>query len=241
MKICILDADAAFGRLLGRLITDFDKTGTDLSLTLYENAHDFFENEKNADGFDIAFVSVSLPDSNGIEVAEKLRTVSPKTIIIFMSGYRDFFSPQAFYCLAKPVSADEFNAVFTLAVKKCEEINRSIVVKWQNKRNRIPLDEISFIEGYNRHLIVHTTSGNYETVGKLTAIYAILQPHGFVRTHQGFVVNMHYIRAVENDSVLLTNGQRVMMSVRMRHETLLAFDRFYGRAMPCDVRIQTVI
>ncbi len=226
MKICILDDDAAFCRQLGRLITDFDKTNSDLSLTLCENAQDFLENEKQANGFDLAFVSVSLPDGNGIAISEKLRAISPKTIVIFVSDCCDFFSPQAFYCLAKPVSADEFNAVFTLAVKKYEEINRSIVVKWQNKRNRIALDEISFIEGYNRHLIVHTTGGNYETVGKMSDIYALLQPHGFVRTHQGFVVNMHYIRAIENDTVLLTNGERVMMSVRMRHETLLTYDNF---------------
>ncbi|MBQ3518045.1 MAG: response regulator transcription factor [Clostridia bacterium] len=226
MKICILDDDAAFARLLGRLITDFDKTNSDLSLTLSDNAYDFYENMMQANGFDIVFISVDLPDENGIAIAEKIKNVFPKTILVLLSEYSTFFSPQAFYCLAKPVREDEFNAVFTLAVKKYMETNRSIVVKWQNKRNRIALDEISFIEGYNRHLIVHTVNGNFETVGKIPDIYAVLQPHGFVRTHQGFIVNMHYIRAIEADSVLLTNGQRVMMSVRMRHETLLAYDNF---------------
>ncbi|MBE6811391.1 MAG: response regulator transcription factor [Ruminococcaceae bacterium] len=226
MKICILDDDAAFARLLGRLITDFDKTNSDLSLTLIDSACLLFENAKQANGFDIVFISVELPDGNGIAIAEQLKNISPKTIIIFMSDYRDFFSPQAFYCLAKPIREDEFNAVFALAVKKYIEINQSIVVKWQNLRTRIALDEISFIEGYNRHLIVHTVNGNFETVGKIPDIYAVLQPQGFVRTHQGFIVNMHYIRAIEADSVLLTNGHRVMMSVRMRHETLLAYDNF---------------
>lgn len=226
MKICILDDDAAFSRELGRLITGFDKTNTDISLTLAESADEFFVSMMQANGFDAVFVSIDLAEQNGIAIAEKIKIISPKTIIIFMTEFRDFFSSKAFYCLAKPVREDEFNAVFTLAVKKYEETNRSIVVKWQNKRNRILLDEISFIEGYNRHLIVHTTTASFETVGKISDIYALLQPHGFVRTHQGFVVNMHYIRAIEADSVLLTNGERVMMSVRMRHETLLAFDNF---------------
>lgn len=119
--------------------------------------------------------------------------------------------------------------MFTLAVKKYRELNQSIVVKWQNQRIRIALDEISFIEGYNRHLIVHTTNGNFEIVGKISDIYTVLQPQGFVRTHQGFIVNMHYIRAIETDSVLLTNGQRVMMSVRMRYDTLKTYDSFVDR------------
>ncbi len=226
MKICILDDDAAFSRELGRLITGFDKTNTDISLTLAESADEFFVSMMQANGFDAVFVSIDLAEQNGIAIAEKIKIISPKTIIIFLTAYRDFCSPQVFYCLAKPIREDEFNAVFTLAVRKYAEISASIVVKWHNKRIRIPVDEISFVEGYNRHLIVHTVSGNYETVGKIPDIYAVLQPQGFARTHQGFIVNMHYIRAIDADSVLLTNGERVMMSVRMRHETLLAFDNF---------------
>lgn len=226
MKICILDDDAACSRQLGRLITEFDETQSAISLTLTDTASRFFELEKQANGFDIVFIAIDLSDGNGIVLAEQLKISAPKTIVIFLSSYKAFFSPQAFYCLAKPLCEQEFQAVFTLAVKKYNEMNRSIVVRWQNKRTRILLDEISFIEGYNRHLIVHTADGKYETVGKISDIYAALQPHGFIRTHQGFIVNMHFIRAVEADSVLLTNGQRVMMSVRMRHETLLAFDHF---------------
>lgn len=226
MKICIYDDDAALCRQLGSLITDFDKTDSDISLTLSDSVCFLFESAKQANGFDIVFISVDLADGNGIAIAEQLKTLSPKTIVIFLTSCRGFCSPQAFYCLVKPIQEDEFNAVFTLAVKKYTEINQSIVVKWQNKRNRIALDEISFIEGYNRHLIVHTTNGSYKTVGKISDIYTVLQPQGFVRTHQGFIVNMHYIRAIEADCVLLTDGQRVMMSVRMRHETLLAYDNF---------------
>lgn len=226
MKICIYDEDAALCRQLGRMIADSDTTSAAVSLTLADSEDSFFEGAVQSNGFDIVFVSVDLADGVGICVAEKIKTRWPKTILVFMSACREFFSPQAFYCLTKPIRADEFNAVFTLAAKQYTHINRSIVVRQQNKRIRIPLDEISFIEGYNRHLIVHTASTRYETVGKIPAVYAALQPHGFVRTHQGFVVNMQYIRAIEADSVLLTNGQRVMMSVRMRKETLQAFDSF---------------
>ncbi len=226
MKICILDDDADFSRQLGRLITDFEKTNADISLTLTDTTDSFLDRAKQVNGFDIAFVSADLAECNGIAAAETLQTLSPKTIVIFLTSHKEYCSTQAFCCLSKPIQEDAFHAVFALAVKKYEEVNRSIVVKWQNKRTRISLDEISFIEGYNRHLIVHTASGKHETVGKISDIYTVLQPHGFVRTHQGFIVNMHYIRAIETDSVLLTDGQRVMMSVRMRHETLLAYDHF---------------
>lgn len=229
MKICILDDDAALCRQLGSLITDSEKTDSDISLTLTDSVGQFFESAENANHYDIVFIAVDLREDNGIAVAEKLKSLSPKTIVIFLTAYSRFSSSQAFYCLTKPICEDEFNAVFTLAVKKYRELNQSIVVKWQNQRIRIALDEISFIEGYNRHLIVHTTNGNFEIVGKISDIYTVLQPHGFVRTHQGFIVNMHYIRAIESDSVLLTNGQRVMMSVRMRYDTLKTYDSFVDR------------
>lgn len=83
MKICILDDDAALCRQLGSLITDFEKTDSDISLTLTDSVGQFFESAENANQFDIVFIAVDLKEENGIAVAEKLNALSPKTIVIF--------------------------------------------------------------------------------------------------------------------------------------------------------------
>ncbi|MBQ3085914.1 MAG: LytTR family transcriptional regulator [Clostridia bacterium] len=107
--------------------------------------------------------------------------------------------------------------------------NKTIVVKWQHERTCICVDEIRYVESYNRHLIFHTGNATSETVGKLTDILSVLQPHGFVRVHQGYIVNMNHIRKFEADAVVLNDGTRVMTSVRMRSQALKEYDRYIGQ------------
>lgn len=109
------------------------------------------------------------------------------------------------------------------------ENKKTIVVKWQHERTCIAVDEIRYVESYNRHLVFYTENGTCKTVGKLTDILSVLQPCGFVRVHQGYIVNMHYIRKFESDCVLLTDGTKVMTSVRMRAQALKEYDRFVNQ------------
>ena len=53
-----------------------------------------------------------------------------------------------------------------------------------------------------------------------------LSHHGFIRTHQGFIVNMNYIKRFDTDDVILFDGTKVMISVRKRAEALQMFDEF---------------
>lgn len=119
-----------------------------------------------------------------------------------------------------------FSEVFGRALKKYREVNASIVLKWESTRNKIEIDKISYVEGYRRHLTVHTANGVFEAVGKMSEIQEILSPHGFVRIHQGFIVNMNYIKSFDVNEIELTDGSRVPVSVRKKQEALKIYDSF---------------
>ena len=167
---------------------------------------------------------------NGIEAAEIIRALSPRTIIIFVSSLTDYifeaFRLEALHFLSKPVRDRDFSEVFGRALKKYRDVNASIVLKWESTRNKIDIDKISFVEGYRRHLTVHTATGQYEAVGKLSEMQEILASHGFVRVHQGFIVNMNYIKSFKTDELELTDGTIVPVSVRKRQEALKIYDNF---------------
>ena len=167
---------------------------------------------------------------NGIEAAETIRELALETIIIFVSSHSsyifDAFRIEALHFLVKPIKEKEFAEVFTRAMKKYTAANASVVLKWESVRNKISINKISYVEGYRRHLTVHTANGVYEAVGKISEIYEILKPHGFVRVHQGFIVNMNYIKSFNANEVELTDGSRVAVSVRKKQEALKAYDIF---------------
>ena len=230
MKICICDGKKTVHEEIKKLIQHFGKEENSFEITDFSSGKEIIRSYESGKTFDIVFLEIEMTDINGIEVAERVKEISPKSIIVFLSGYTDFvfeaFRIEALHFIVKPIKEKEFNEVFDRACKKFISISSTIILKWQSERYCIPVDEISFVEGYQRHLTVHTAGRDYEAVGKLSEIFETLCHHGFVRSHQGFIVNMHYIKNFGSNDIELTDGTKVMLSVRKRQEALKVYDAF---------------
>lgn len=230
MKIGLCDDDSFFIREIRNRLLPFGTGEDSFHVSDFSSAEELIEHYKNGGHFDILFIDIEMKGINGIEAAEIIRALSPRTIIIFVSSHSDYifdaFRIEALHFLVKPVKDREFNEVFHRALNKYRAVNASIVLKWESTRNKIQIDKISFVEGYRRHLTVHTATGQYEAVGKISEMQEILSPHGFVRVHQGFIVNMHYIKSFKTDEVELTDGTIVPVSVRKRQDALKNYDNF---------------
>lgn len=235
MKICICDKDLFIRKKLQQFIKAFEIAENVFEFCFFSNGEDMLKSINNSVKFDIVFLDIDLKDVNGITIAERIKETAPKTIIIFLSGVSDYifeaFRLEVLHFLVKPIKENEFKEVFNRALKKYTSLNSTLILKWKNERYCISIDEISFVEGYNRHLCVHTASGNYEAVGKIVDLYEILKNHNFVRIHQGFVVNMQYIKNFKTEDVELTDGTKVMVSVRKKQEALKIYDEYIKKSM----------
>ena len=230
MKICICDGNLSVHSKIKKLIAKFKNDENHFEITDFSYGKEIIKSYETGKGFDIVFMEIEMQDINGIEAAERIKELSPKSIIIFVSGYTDFildaFRVEALHFIIKPIKETEFNEVFDRAIRKFLAVSSTVILKWESERYCIPVDEISFVEGYQRHLTVHTAGRDYEAVGKLSEIFNTLCHHGFVRIHQGFIVNMHYIKSFGLTDIELIDGTRVMMSVRRRQEALKIYDTF---------------
>ena len=230
MKICICDDDNFSVSEIRSLLKPFRTESDAFDVSDFSCGEELIESYKNGRGFDIVFIDIEMKGMNGIEAAERIREIAPETIIIFVSGHPGYifeaFRIEALHFLVKPIKKREFTDVFARAMKKYTSLNASVILKWESVRNKIAINKISYVEGYRRHLIVHTANGVYEAVGKISEIYELLKPHGFVRVHQGFIVNMNYIQSFTTNEVELTDGSKVAVSVRKKQEALKAYDIF---------------
>lgn len=230
MKICICDDDRFTVREIRGLLEPFNLEDDSFSISDFSDGEALIDYYRNGGRFDIVFMDIELRGTNGIEAAELIKSLAPETIIIFVSSHSryifDAFRLEALHFLVKPIKSEEFSEVFNRAMKKYTTINASVVLKWESVRNKIAINTISYVEGYRRHLCVHTANGTFEAVGKISEIYEILKPHGFVRVHQGFIVNMNYIKNFNINEVELTDGSKVAVSVRKKQEALKTYDIF---------------
>lgn len=230
MKIAICDDDYFAIEELLKLITMFDCNNNDFEVKCFHSSEKLKESFNTGLKFDIVFLDVELNGKNVIDVAENIKKEFPKTIIILISNQSAYmveaFKIEALHFLKKPIKKHKFDYAFSLAMRKYRDLHKTLLFKWKNERYTVLIDDILFVEGYHRHIVVHTFDGIVESVGKLSEIYEYLREFSFVRVHQGYLVNMKHIKKFMKNEVVLTDGSKVAISVRKRQAALDVYDSF---------------
>lgn len=228
MRLCICDDDNCIHDEIKLLLQPFTTTETQFTITNLFSGEELIKYYSVRKRFDVIFLDVEMNQINGIKTAEKIRQTDPNAIIVFISSHENYvfevFRLEALHFIRKPIDANEFAEVFQRAMNKYRSLNSSVTLKWQNERTVITINDILYVEGYKRHITVHTKDDEYESIGKITDMLEVLEPHGFIRIHQGFIVNMDYIKRFDSSDVVLKNDTKVMISVRKRTEALKAYD-----------------
>lgn len=228
MRICICDDDVYIHNEIKALLHSIAVTETQFDITSLLSGEELVKQYTVEKSFDIVFLDVEMNQVNGIKAAEKIRQIDPDTIIVFVSSHENYvfevFRLEALHFIRKPINEKEFSEVLQRAINRYRSLNSFITLKWQSERNIIKISDILYVEGYKRHITVYTNEDKYESIGKLADILDVLKPHGFIRIHQGFIVNMDYIKRFDSTDVILKNNEKVMISVRKRTEALKAYD-----------------
>lgn len=132
--------------------------------------------------------------------------------------------------LKKPIDRVEFNKTFQMIVKKYRMLHKFVNVRWQNEVVNLEIKDICYIEGYNRHLNYHLYNGDsYEVIGKIDQTYNDLKIYGFVKSHQGFIVNMMYVKSINDKEICLKNGETVPLSFRRKSASKEIFYNYINR------------
>lgn len=228
MNICICDDETYIHDEIKLFISELAVTQTQFKVTDAFSGEDLLNKCTSPDLFDLIFLDTEMTGNNGLKTAENLRKKGVKSIIIFISDQKDYvfdsFKYEAFHFMLKPLKKDEFDEIFFRAVDKYKAEHPVIVLKRKNDRSTILVQEITFIEGYQRRIMVHTNHKTYEAIGKISDMLRELEIHGFIRVHQGFLVNMAQINCFDNNDIILRDNTKVMISIRRRAEALKAYD-----------------
>lgn len=230
MKICICDDDRLIHSEIRTYLLPFFTPSEMPEVADFYSGEELLRSYTAKDEFDIIFLDIEMGQANGIETANRIRSLAPEVIIVFVSNHREYvfdaFRCEALHFLVKPIDEAEFADVFNRALHKYRTLHARYPVCWRNSRANLRISDITYIEGYMRKLKVHTKNGSHEHTGKISDAYEQLKPHGFVQIHQGFIVNMHYIQKFGRDTLELLDGTALTISGRRRPEALLIYDKY---------------
>ncbi len=208
-----------------------NKFASILNLTIYDNPNDFIKSLQSGIFFNIVFLNVN--DLNyGFPIREYL-----DNILIFMVAkdlvnkkqMNESFCLSAFQLFVTPVDEDMFNSELVRAYDTIHRYYHKQTFKTPGGLITISVRDIEYIEAYKRKLLIYTndkdTKGPITSVGKISDLDESLTTHGFARTHQGFLVNMQYIKEVDLKNVVTTN-YKIPISTRKRKQFMARYIEF---------------
>lgn len=183
--------------------------------------------------FDIIFLDIQMEGMNGIEAARILFERNERSVLIFITGIRDYvfeaFDVAAFHYLLKPLDEKKFQEVLNRAVKEAEKRKdcgqTQLFIKTRNRNITLNQTDIMYVESRGRKADIHTTE---EVVEIYAAMKGLEEQLGgsFYRCHRGYLVNMAYITEYNNDSIRLSNGESIYLSKERYNAFVKAYMRY---------------
>lgn len=179
--------------------------------------------------FDIIFLDMEMPETNGIETGLLIREISDKPIIFYLTSHKDYayesYKVKAKNYLLKPLSIEHLEKEILECMKELEEPVKFLDVKdTSGIILRLPLSKITHILRKKEDRKLHIYTINKEeiiTVQTLENVENMLFHSGnFKRASKSCLVNLDNIRAINKNIIFFLNDEREEASRRCLSELL---------------------
>jgi DNA-binding NtrC family response regulator len=100
----VIDDEAGITDVTSRILK-----GKGYRVTVFNSARPAYDEfSKNHKSYDMVITDMSMPGTNGFELAKKMRVISPEKPVIICSGFSDLINKEGlrdmgFYYMAKPI------------------------------------------------------------------------------------------------------------------------------------------
>lgn len=230
MKIAVCDDDDIIcGKIAQALETVIDKSNIDCF-----SCGDDLLKAMPSQKYDIVYLDVEMPGTNGLDTAEAMRLINRGVIVIFVSSYTCYvtkaFRLEAFQFLVKDeLKSEDILTEYERAEERYKKEHYRHFIKTKARSLSFEIKNIVYIESQNRHLYLHTNDGEvHEYRGKLEKEAEILKSFHFVRSHESYLVNVSYIKKLNVEKLVLDipNASELAISRRYRDDVIREFNLF---------------
>ena len=186
-------------------------------------------------GFDIIFLDIEMPELGGMDAAERIRTVDPDVVLVFVTNMAQYairgYEVDALDFVLKPVNYYQFSTKLARALQRVQRRKGGqIALQTAGGVQLLNTEDIYWLETRDRMLHYHTSTGVWSVRSSLQNAEKQLAPYHFAKCNQCYLVNLRYVRAVQNDMVQV-GEDRLEISRRQRAAFLAAVAAYVGGAM----------
>ncbi|MBQ8209107.1 MAG: response regulator transcription factor [Clostridia bacterium] len=162
--------------------------------------------------FDIIIMDVEMPDINGIEFAEYIRTKNKQTRIIYFTNYIEYATDvydteHTFYVLKKD-AAERLPVALDKAMAQLNDINDDFILvdTGNSEQIVIPVKDIIYMERLLRETVIKTVSGKEITTERLDKLENKFRKNVMTRVHRSYFINMRHIKKLSGNDVIMSDS-----------------------------------
>ena len=191
---------------------------------------EFLEQYQN--NFDIIFLDIEMPGTNGIEVAKEIRQKDSTVAILFVTNMIQYaicgYEVNAIDFMVKPVEYFNFTVKLEKAmgsVKRYE--SQSVLIGAGDELRRMKVSDIYYIEKDTNHLVYHTITGILRERGTMVELKERLAGMPFGECTAGSMVNFEHIELIHKDCIQV-GEDTIPLSRRMKKTFIQEYLQYMG-------------
>lgn len=219
MKMAICEDDTTQQNILAAALDSYrTPAGEHIQYDIYRNGLDLLASI-NTHLYDVLLLDILMPGFTGIETAREIRKSNEKIPIIFLTTSQEFaiesYRVHAFDYLMKPVDKNTLFDTLDRAYAMMEStLDKSIMLQTTKAVYVLFLSQIEFVEINNRTLSFHLIDGTVKSISGRLSDYedALLGHSEFLKVHRSYIINMDFMKALNQKSFFTLTGNEVPIS-----------------------------
>ena len=188
---------------LSRLKRLLNENGIE-DITAFDNPIDALK-EITKTKFDAVFLDISMPNITGLELADSIIQLEPKTFIIFQTAYSEFaleaYKSGGMGYLVKPIESNDIKNILEKVrnfKSSLNEESKKILGKRGDKLYLIDINDIYYIKADLDEVIVRIKDADAYVRRKIGDLETLLSGKNFFRVHRSYIVNVDKIKSMKS-------------------------------------------
>lgn len=161
----------------------------------------------------LLILDIETGGKTGVELAQELREKDDERSILFITGYEKYLSvgyevrPVQF--LLKPINWEKLKKA-VLTDWKLHHRPQTLVLQKGRRVVRIPFRTVLYVEAMENHRVkIGQKDGGEVFQSGLLELEQLLPADRFLRCHKSYIVNMDYVKEMDQTFFIMDNARRI--------------------------------
>lgn len=203
------------------------------NISVYQNSSYLLEDIEEKVFFDLLFLDIEMPNTNGIELSKLIKTYLPNVLIVFITSHTEYIYDSFELAIFRFIPKDELELriepiILDAAKHILLESNDFYLIETQNRIEKIAYKDIYYLKKSGKNSIIVNYNGESKVRKSLNDVFSELNSSDFVYIDRGCIVNILHIMRFYNSEIELKNGTWLAVSRSNRKEIKNILNEFWG-------------